>query len=836
MRAAICIALGFCFVSTQGQERAAPERPHSLPTAQAAGEHPAAKESFNVCGCVPPKKQVGEGETEKSGRKIYSETVPYNSFPLAAVKPGGEADKFNIENDDKSRGVIALETNKDLEACLEPGDVIVHFRPYNDHASANNLQNAIQKGTTHAAMVFKDDRGKFYHMDSPQGYGGEYQFAGPFHILRLRKDKQKFGMRQGRQTRAEVLAALQKNANSIRGKYQYDGSLSTDVYQEGLKTAANVDSIEDILRKGCEQMCTTIESGRCPPQYCSELVYTLYSVSGVEGLKPEGLAEVASRLETEIFAKMNPAEREIARQRFVDSFLGDPAVRQVLGANVDTTRTLMQTLLSSTTPASVRRAVDRIRGPVFFPHNFMDSARDAQGDFCYAGTYFGGAFSNQGLAQRAETQNSENLLLQLQGHTEAVTSAAFSPDGNKVLTTSNDHTVKLWDAATGRLLNTFSERGQAYFSAAIGSSIVVGTQRGALFYDANTGRNWGGYAGHTGAVLTVEFSPDESNVLSASHDHTARLWNFGSKKAISTDEAHSASVFEARFSPDGSKFFTASGDGTVGIWETSTGKLIRKLTNPVSKGVYRARFSPDSSKIVTGSLNANVAHLWDVAEGKLLQTLASRTAPDVIARRAGDVSVSAIQFSPDGSRVLTVSDDGNAHLWGVASGQEMHLIPEVGRTAIFSPDGSKILTGGWTPKVWDANTYRPLRDLTGHEGSTYDVEFSSDGSKIVTASADRGARIFATESLRDLAERHLRDLYEPTPGTVRTPVQVATLIENRESREAIYWDNLLLALKENAHYSRDQVHGIINARINSVEVQNLLKTRADRVFGVAEAR
>jgi WD40 repeat protein len=65
----------------------------------------------------------------------------------------------------------------------------VYFRTSNDVPSANNLQGHIQEGTTHAAVVMKDKGGKFYHLDSPQGYGGPYKFSGPFYVLKLRKNK-----------------------------------------------------------------------------------------------------------------------------------------------------------------------------------------------------------------------------------------------------------------------------------------------------------------------------------------------------------------------------------------------------------------------------------------------------------------------------------------------------------------------------------------------------------------------------------------------------------------------------------------------------------------------
>ena len=117
----------------------------------------------------------------------------------------------------------------------------------------------------------------------------------------------------------------------------------------------------------------------------------------------------------------------------------------------------------------------------------------------------------------------------LAGHGGRVVSAAYSPDGMRIVTASYDKTARIWDARTGRELAVLS--------------------------------------GHEGSVETAAYSPDGAHVVTASDDKTARIWDASTGAQLAVVAGHGDIVDSAAYSPDGTRIVTASDDRTARIWE-----------------------------------------------------------------------------------------------------------------------------------------------------------------------------------------------------------------------------------------------------------------------------
>jgi len=350
------------------------------------------------------------------------------------------------------------------------------------------------------------------------------------------------------------------------------------------------------------------------------------------------------------------------------------------------------------------------------------------------------------IAEQAEIENFNEkplsfIVLEHTGH--HVLSAAFSPDGKKVVTTGLMNKVaRIWDADSGRELRKLEHTEYVLFAnfSPDGKKIVT-KDTTVRIWDADSGRELRKLE-HTVSVGSVGFSPDGKRIVTASDDQTARIWDTDSGKELQKFVGHTGSVGSVTFSPvgsvgfspDGKRIVTASDDQTARIWDTDSGKELQKLEGHIER-VFTAAFSPDGKKIVTASRD-KTARIWDADLGKELKKL-----------EAGNF-VSFAVFSPNGKKIVTCTPT-TTQIWDADSGKELKEWNERAgnvQSAILSPDGKKIVTCVFlTPRIWDTDSGKELKKLEGHTSFIKSAAFSPDGKKIVTASDDQTARIWTLE-------------------------------------------------------------------------------------------
>jgi WD40 repeat protein len=237
--------------------------------------------------------------------------------------------------------------------------------------------------------------------------------------------------------------------------------------------------------------------------------------------------------------------------------------------------------------------------------------------------------------------------------------------------------------------------------------------------------------GHPEGLSALAFSPDGRQLLGASLDRTASLWDVASGKRLRTLRGHAEMVLSVAFSPDGRQALTAGVDKAI-LWDLATGKQIRPILSH-SIGVSSAAFSPDGRQILTTSWD-QTAILSDAATGQQLRIFRGHTA-----------GIWAGAFSPDGRQILTGADDKTAILWDAQTGTIVRALEghKYGVHAVaFSPDGKQLLTAGIRFGVggekhlgelllWDAATGRRLRTLENQSGGINAASFSPDGKQAI---------------------------------------------------------------------------------------------------------
>ncbi|MEM9484526.1 MAG: BTAD domain-containing putative transcriptional regulator, partial [Cyanobacteria bacterium P01_F01_bin.116] len=325
---------------------------------------------------------------------------------------------------------------------------------------------------------------------------------------------------------------------------------------------------------------------------------------------------------------------------------------------------------------------------------------------------------------------------------DPISRIVYSPDGSMFATGEGAGRIVVWRAADQRPILAIDEASTSWIMALDfihdGKRLVSEGNIGEInVWDVATGQLVKVLKGHTGFVWTMNTSPTDDLLLSASFDTDLIVWDLTTYEPRHRLTGHTQQINSAVFSPDGQQIASVSVDRTLCIWDTQTGKLLTVWeceTEP-----HCVSFSPNGQYLATGHNDGKI-RIWDLQTGKTKLVF-----------QAHKYWIPSMAFSPCGNYLASGSTDATTKLWNPKTGQLLRTSAAYSSlvwSLAFSPDGQYLAVGSndHTIRLWEMPKKRLFKTLQGFSCWVNSVRFHPEASLLVSGSSDHTVRLWNVET------------------------------------------------------------------------------------------
>ncbi|KAG2365169.1 hypothetical protein BDR07DRAFT_1354004 [Suillus spraguei] len=290
-------------------------------------------------------------------------------------------------------------------------------------------------------------------------------------------------------------------------------------------------------------------------------------------------------------------------------------------------------------------------------------------------------------------------LREFRGHDDRVNTVAVFPDQRRMVTASDDNTLRLWDLKTGDMLKKMEGHSDCVRDLAVsrdGQLIASGDEDGVgvIIWHGETGESLTQpIEAHSDWILSLNFSPDGKVLASGSGDQTIKLWNTktwqqegdpiwcandvnymryspsgellaiatndsiqiynsGTRERVASFECHTEYNFSLAWAPDGTRLLISGSDPTIREWDTSTWQQVGDPWQGHSKSINAIAFNPAGTLVASASYDNHV-RLWQLSDRRTVATFKHSS------------EATCVTFSVDGKRILSGGRDKMVSEWAV---------------------------------------------------------------------------------------------------------------------------------------------------------------------------
>jgi WD40 repeat protein len=453
--------------------------------------------------------------------------------------------------------------------------------------------------------------------------------------------------------------------------------------------------------------------------------------------------------------------------------------------------------------------------------------------------------------------------------------AIYHPDGELIATGDANGDISLWQTSDGQRVAIYP--GHTNWTRALAFSadgkLLASSSEDCTFrlWDTRSGEQVAMFGPHTHPLRGMAFSRDGQKLTICSDDGLIRIYNLPNLLAdpatltveshcIQSLEGHSNWVFSVNYSPDESRLASASADGTVRIWEVATGECVQILRH--EHWVIRTLFSRDGRYLIVSGMSATI-YIWDTVDGQMVQTLTGHldwvwsiaisadgntlisTGEDLTIKiwdlptgschtifHAHQDRIWTVALSPDGRHFVSGSEDRTIKIWDLPRGKCLKTINGYGnwiKSIAFIPQQNWLASGHRDAQIrlWDLQNRTCIQTLSGHTDAVLAIAISPDGRYLASSSLDRTIRIWDLQGLAWMQTLHQHSSDPNDPPVAGSYVLVFSpdgrqIITGNDRAELQIWDVATGKLDRtlSGHHHRIQAVAIC-------QVQQLLVTACE---------